>query len=64
MSIFSYRIYDKNNNWFPIEFEFRENAQKACDFFSERDGEQYIIKKFYYLIGLPDYKDDLINQIP
>lgn len=64
MGIVSYRIYDKNNHWFPIEFKFKKNAQKACDFFSKRDNEHYVVKRFYYLIGLPDYHDDLINQIP
>ena len=64
MGIVSYRIYDKNNNFFPIEFEFEENAQKFCDFFSARDKEQYMVKKFYYHIGVPDYNDNLIEQLP
>jgi hypothetical protein len=63
MELFSYRIYDKVGKFFPIEFEFEENAQKVCDFLSKRDNEQYIVKRFYYLVGTPDYNDDLINQI-
>ena len=63
MEIFSYRIYDKDDRFFSVEFEFEENAQKVCDFFSKRDNEQYIVKKFYYLVGMPDYNDDLVNQI-
>ena len=63
MDIISYRIYDKNNNFFPVEFEFEENAQKVCNFLSNRDNKQYIIKKIYYLIGTPNYNDDLVKQI-
>lgn len=59
-----YRIVDTNGKFFPINFEFRENAEKICSYLSNRDNEKYIIKKFYYEIGIPEYHDYFVNEIP
>ena len=53
----SYRIVADDNTYFPLEFEFEENAIKICDFFSKRDNTQYSVQKIYFEIGIPDYCD-------
>ena len=59
-----YRIINTENNfmWFPLEFEFIENANIACDFYSKRDSKQYVVKKYYMEIGRPEYHDHLIEE--
>ncbi len=59
-----YQIVDTDRKFFPINFEFRENAEKICSYLSNRDNENYIIQKIYYEIGIPEYHDYLVNEIP
>ena len=58
-----YRIVDTDRKFFPINFEFKRNAEKICSYLSNRDNENYIIQKFYYEIGIPEYHDYLANEI-
>lgn len=58
-----YQIADTSGKFFPINFEFRKNAEEICSYLSNRDNENYIIQKIYYEIGIPEYHDYFVNEI-
>ena len=59
--IMCYKIYASEGVYFDLEFKFKENADKVCDYLSKRDSKNYYVKEFYYLIGFPEYCDHLMD---
>ena len=58
-----YRVALTDNTFFNVDFEYKKNAQKYCDFLSKRDNKKYYVRKSYLAIGIPEYKDEEVLKI-
>ena len=57
-SFIVYRVSD----FYNIELENKEVAEKLCKFLSKRDKTQYEVIEWYMHIGVPVYKDNWVLE--